>query len=161
MSGHPKTHDCAATGCAIRLPAHVLMCRPHWGLVPRPLQTEIWKHYRPGQTAATASTQYLQAVLVAVKALPPGPVKPARRTADLVNECLITGCGRNLPARVLVCRSHWRLLPYPIRQNLLGLRTAPGHKPSLERVRQAAEAATAAVRQAAAETPRTQGEHSA
>lgn len=156
------THPCVATGCKVTLPAHVLMCRPHWHLVPTDLRTRIFRLYRPGQTAATASPEYLQALLEAVKAVP----AHWQENPSLTNECLISACGTRLPARALVCRNHWRLLPHNIRRAVAYLRTAPGREPTPERVRQVAEAATAAVRQAeasqqtAAETPRTQGEHS-
>lgn len=27
----------------------MLMCKPHWAMVPHPQQAAVWKHYRPGQ----------------------------------------------------------------------------------------------------------------
>jgi hypothetical protein len=38
------------------------MCRSHWYLLPAELRSRIWDTYRPGQTAATASPEYLAAL---------------------------------------------------------------------------------------------------
>lgn len=34
-------HPCPCTGCAVDLPRHLLMCRPHWRRVPRALAAEV------------------------------------------------------------------------------------------------------------------------
>jgi hypothetical protein len=38
------------------------MCRTHWYRLPAALRSRIWDTYRPGQTAATASPEYLEAL---------------------------------------------------------------------------------------------------
>jgi len=43
------------------------MCRPHWYRLPAVLRSRIWDTYRPGQTAATASPEYLEALREALE----------------------------------------------------------------------------------------------
>ncbi len=38
------------------------MCRAHWYRLPAGLRARIWDTYRPGQTALTASPEYLDAL---------------------------------------------------------------------------------------------------
>lgn len=42
-------HTCHAIGCRAYCPPTCLMCKAHWSMVPKPIQTEVWKAYRPGQ----------------------------------------------------------------------------------------------------------------
>jgi hypothetical protein len=42
-------HSCHAEGCNRQIPPKMLMCYPHWKMVPRPLQLAVWREYRPGQ----------------------------------------------------------------------------------------------------------------
>lgn len=63
------THCCAADRCYIRVPTHLLMCTPHWRAVPRDIKSAVLRHYRRGQTALTASRDYLEAMAAAVEAL--------------------------------------------------------------------------------------------
>lgn len=42
-------HHCHAIGCPTPCPPEFLMCRPHWKMVPLPLQRDVWNHYRVGQ----------------------------------------------------------------------------------------------------------------
>lgn len=42
-------HHCHARGCTKEVKPELLMCLRHWKMVPKPLQLEVWKHYRPGQ----------------------------------------------------------------------------------------------------------------
>ncbi|HEX2611941.1 MAG TPA: hypothetical protein VHK68_13095 [Gemmatimonadales bacterium] len=42
-------HHCHAEGCDAPCRPQYLMCRPHWGLVPRDLQRTVYATYRPGQ----------------------------------------------------------------------------------------------------------------
>lgn len=67
--GGDGTHPCAAIPCRIVLPARILMCRTDWRRVPRDIQRQVWATYRRGQTAATASPEYLAAVQDAVDAV--------------------------------------------------------------------------------------------
>jgi DNA adenine methylase len=43
------THTCHAIGCPVPVDPTFLMCRPHWRMVPMPLQRDVWKNYRDGQ----------------------------------------------------------------------------------------------------------------
>lgn len=66
----PKlTHECIGPGCTTRLPPRLLACRRHWWKIPAELRNEISTHYRPGQTAATASPEYLDALARVVEHL--------------------------------------------------------------------------------------------
>jgi len=42
-------HHCHAYACITRCRPEHLMCATHWRMVPSDLQSEVWKHYRPGQ----------------------------------------------------------------------------------------------------------------
>ena len=42
-------HTCHARGCDKPVPPEMLMCGPHWRLVPRVIQRAVWAAYRPGQ----------------------------------------------------------------------------------------------------------------
>ena len=60
-------HLCHAHGCEASVPPRMLMCRKHWGMVPRALQREIWKHFRPGQEIdKSPSAAYRQAQQAAI-----------------------------------------------------------------------------------------------
>ena len=41
----PASH-CAFRPCGAVIPRHLLMCAPHWRLVPRPIQDRVYRHYR-------------------------------------------------------------------------------------------------------------------
>jgi len=43
------THHCHARNCTTAVPPEKLMCLRHWRMVPKAIQREVWKHYRPGQ----------------------------------------------------------------------------------------------------------------
>jgi len=65
------THRCAAEGCRRFVPLAMLMCKPHWGMVPRAQQREVWRTYRPGQEGddKPLTGEYLAAVRDAVAAV--------------------------------------------------------------------------------------------
>ncbi len=42
-------HTCYWTGCERSIPGAMLMCRPHWFSVPKPLRDRVWENYRSGQ----------------------------------------------------------------------------------------------------------------
>lgn len=44
-----RKHTCHAIGCERACKPEYLMCRAHWFMVPRPLQLDVYRHYRPGQ----------------------------------------------------------------------------------------------------------------
>jgi hypothetical protein len=61
--GEPRRpHRCIWPGCGKRTRPAYLMCGAHWSRVPAGLRSRIWDAYRPGQTAATASGEYLEAL---------------------------------------------------------------------------------------------------
>lgn len=42
-------HLCHAIDCVADVPPRMLMCRQHWFMVPKDIQTAVWCAYRPGQ----------------------------------------------------------------------------------------------------------------
>lgn len=42
-------HTCHATGCTVRSPPTMFMCKRHWFMLPKALRDDIWRTYRPGQ----------------------------------------------------------------------------------------------------------------
>lgn len=42
-------HLCHIPGCTTAVAPRLLMCAPHWRMVPRPLQAAVWASYRTGQ----------------------------------------------------------------------------------------------------------------
>jgi hypothetical protein len=63
--GAPPLHDCPAPGCHVRCASNHLACRPHWYQLPKAIRDDIWRHYVPGQTAATMSQGYREALAAA------------------------------------------------------------------------------------------------
>ena len=59
MNGH---HECPAPGCKASIPHHMLFCRQHWFMVPKPLRDEVWRTYRD----EAGSADHRQAVAAAV-----------------------------------------------------------------------------------------------
>lgn len=63
-------HTCHAEGCDVDVPPKMLMCLKHWRRVPKKLQAEIWRTYRPGQEVdKKPSAEYLVAQHAAVQAV--------------------------------------------------------------------------------------------
>lgn len=63
-------HTCHAYGCEIPVPPRMLMCRRHWAMVPRQMQSAIWTTYRRGQERdKMPSPGYLEAARAAVNAV--------------------------------------------------------------------------------------------
>jgi hypothetical protein len=72
-------HLCHAEGCGARVPPRVLMCLPHWRLVPAPLQRAVWDAYRPGQEIdKRPSEKYLEAAKRAIAAVAAAERRQAR-----------------------------------------------------------------------------------
>lgn len=42
----PPVRTCAAVGCQAAVHAPLLMCLPHWKLVPSAMRADIWRSYR-------------------------------------------------------------------------------------------------------------------
>lgn len=80
MSGLSRT--CPCDGCAVEIPAGVLMCRPHWLRVPRDQREEVrvwWRKYQEaamGRPRRDAFQRYLLARNNAIRAV------NAKRAAD-------------------------------------------------------------------------------
>lgn len=63
-------HVCHAEGCNVEVPPRMLMCLPHWRMVPRPLQDAVWATYIPGQEITKKpSILYMVAQRAAVAAV--------------------------------------------------------------------------------------------
>lgn len=60
-------HSCPATGCTRRVGQRMLMCRPHWFMVPKLLRDAVWEEYAGGLGAG--SPAHRDAVLAATRAV--------------------------------------------------------------------------------------------
>jgi hypothetical protein len=43
------SHHCHATGCNVKVPPEMFLCRRHWFSLPKPMRDRIWATYRLGQ----------------------------------------------------------------------------------------------------------------
>lgn len=59
------SHRCPARGCEFYVPDAQLACKRHWFQLPKPLRDKIWREYEPGQSAATMSEGYREALTAA------------------------------------------------------------------------------------------------
>jgi hypothetical protein len=63
------SHKCPATGCPQRVADHMLMCRPHWYMVPRELREPVWDAWQSGAGAGTEEhNDAIRAAVAAVNA---------------------------------------------------------------------------------------------
>lgn len=63
MPGAPSDNrTCPWPTCRKPIRSEYLMCRTHWYRLPADLRNRIWATYRRGQTLATASPEYLDAL---------------------------------------------------------------------------------------------------
>lgn len=64
-------HICHARGCDKPVPPRLLCCLKHWRMVPKPLQDEVWLHYKPGQESGRSpvTAEYLAAADAAIQAV--------------------------------------------------------------------------------------------
>lgn len=75
-------HRCHAIGCTKEVPPRTHMCKPHWDLVPRRTQRELWTHYRPGQERdKQPSAAYLRAAGACVRAVGEAEGRPESEIA--------------------------------------------------------------------------------
>ena len=66
-------HLCHARGCRVAVPPKLLMCLRHWRMVPKALQAEVWRTYRPGQEIdKDPSAEYMVAQRAAIDAVAAG-----------------------------------------------------------------------------------------
>lgn len=64
------SHTCHVPACKVVVPPKFLMCRKHWNMVPKAVQSRVWLYYRPGQEEdKNPSPTYLQAAKAAVAAV--------------------------------------------------------------------------------------------
>lgn len=78
------THTCHIPHCSMAVKPELLMCLMHWRLVPRPLQREVWRYYRPGQcNDQNPSRAYLDAAAAAIAAVQTKLQKKAQRNDTL------------------------------------------------------------------------------
>lgn len=66
-----RTHKCAVPHCERLVPLKMLMCFSHWKKVPKHLQSDIWRTYRPGQEndLSKLTCEYRFAMQAAIKAV--------------------------------------------------------------------------------------------
>jgi hypothetical protein len=61
------SHECPAMGCTRAVSLSMLMCRPHWYMVPKPLRDAVWAAWADGQGAGTPA--HRAAILAAIGAV--------------------------------------------------------------------------------------------
>lgn len=60
-------HLCHAVQCDRQVPPALLMCKPHWRMVPKDLQLRVWRTYRQGQEVdKKPSEAYIRSQLAAI-----------------------------------------------------------------------------------------------
>lgn len=63
-------HLCHAVDCARSVPPRMLMCRKHWAMVPRQIQSWVWATYVMGQEERKDPTpEYMEAAHSAIDAV--------------------------------------------------------------------------------------------
>jgi hypothetical protein len=63
-------HLCHAIGCNVPVPPKMLMCKPHWYMVPPELRAAVWREYRKGQEIRKDPTRaYLVVMRQAIEAV--------------------------------------------------------------------------------------------
>ena len=79
----PPCHCCHIPACTVPISLTMLMCPKHWRQVPKPLQQQVWAHYRSGQEEdKNPSPEYLQAARNAINAVT-GAQNPAPQPAAM------------------------------------------------------------------------------
>ena len=65
--GRHAAGHCPWPVCPKSIKANYLFCREHWYALPPEIRARILAAYRPGQTALTASPEYLEALRDALR----------------------------------------------------------------------------------------------
>jgi hypothetical protein len=65
--GRHAAGHCPWPACPQAIKGSHLMCRPHWYALPPEIRARILATFRPGQTALTASPEYLEALRDALR----------------------------------------------------------------------------------------------
>jgi len=60
-------HTCHAKLCDVEVPPKMLMCKPHWRMVPKDLQNAVWDAYRIGQEVRKDPSREWQAAADAAR----------------------------------------------------------------------------------------------
>jgi hypothetical protein len=58
------THICPARRCGVELPDHLLMCPPHWRLVPTAYKRAVYAAYRHGAGVGTMGLYHAQVAAI-------------------------------------------------------------------------------------------------
>ncbi|RDE04666.1 hypothetical protein [Sphingomonas aracearum] len=77
-----RTRTCDAPGCTVEVTRGILMCRPHWFALPRPLRQAInaaWKERRIHEWSANC----LEARSFLARSAEPAPAVSAQRSYQL------------------------------------------------------------------------------
>lgn len=45
MRSSPSKHECPVAGCTVQIIRSMLMCKPHWSMVPEPMKLAVWREY--------------------------------------------------------------------------------------------------------------------
>jgi hypothetical protein len=53
VAAQKASHKCPAAGCPQAVSLSMLMCRPHWYMVPAPLRAAVWNAWADGLGAGT------------------------------------------------------------------------------------------------------------
>ena len=61
------SHECPANGCTAAVSGSMLMCRPHWYMVPKPLRNAVYSAWADGDGAGTPA--HGAAILAAVQSV--------------------------------------------------------------------------------------------
>lgn len=61
-------HTCHATGCEVKVPPRLFMCRRHWYMLPKEWRDAVWAVYVPGQEERMdPSPEYLKVAAAAIE----------------------------------------------------------------------------------------------
>lgn len=78
------SHRCHAIGCDVEVPPALLMCKPHWLMLPKALRRAVWGSYRAGQEQRKdPSDEYLAAAGAAIRAVAEIEAAARRRQGEL------------------------------------------------------------------------------
>lgn len=80
-------HHCHAAGCSANVPPQMLMCKRHWFMVPKAIQSRVWATYREGQCDDWNITHaYAAAARAAVRA---AALRENRTDAEIAEACQV------------------------------------------------------------------------
>jgi hypothetical protein len=63
-------HTCHRTGCMVKVPPHMFMCKADWRRLPKRMRDAIWDNYIPGQEIRKdPSPEYMRVAQEAIRYL--------------------------------------------------------------------------------------------